>query len=192
MAAFFVALLARNRAVPRKPAWRTLARGGFYGVGATILTVAVSCFSAAVIEVIHIPPAAGEHTRQSLWLGPLLVLLATVDLGTYALASTIPWLPFAFLYGVAGGAYVLLVGRRTPPETALAEPMPPLPNPSLTFAILGALLFGIPLIGFALGLLAVAYGVRSGAWGRRAVGHVASARIGTVLGAVDVLVSLYP
>ena len=152
-------------------------RAGGFGIVATILTVAGSSVAGAAMLT--------GHLTANVLLKPWLFAFSTMSIGTYAMGAAVASAPFAFLYGAIGGVYALVLSRqlKQPVKSEGEQPLAP-GTLSLVFGILGLFFVFIPFVGLILGVLAVLYGFRSGAW-KQVIDARANpffAKTGTVIG----------
>jgi hypothetical protein len=179
-----LSLLEWARSCGRGRALRILLRGGFYGLAATILAVAAS----SILGSLFLSTRLTSHN----WLRPLMFLLAATDVSTYAMGAALASVPYAFLFGVLGGAYVLALPRREIPGL---EPAKQFRDKAKASAILGtlSLIFAlVPLLGVALGAAAIFYGIRALRESRgESSGKMVLAKAGVAAGGLCVFFGLF-
>ena len=156
---------------------RAVLRGGFFGIAATVLTFAGSSLLGAALFSVRI--------SDKQWLRPILFILGTTEIGTYAMAEAITIIPYAFLYGALGGVYVVVFSGKPSANAALMRNPLEYQKLSVTFGILGLLFVLIPFVGFILAGLAILFGIRA----RREKGITGStpttqATLGIILGSL--------
>lgn len=177
-------LLDRVRSRGKVRPLRILLRGGFYGVAATFLAVAASSILGSVFLSIRLT----SHN----WLRPLMFLLAAMDVSTYAMGAALASVPYAFLCGVLGGAYVLALPRREIPGLEPAKQFRDKAKMSATFGVLSLIFALVPFLGVALGAAAIFYGIRALRESRgETSGKIILARAGVAMGGLCVFFWLF-
>jgi hypothetical protein len=161
-----------------------LLRGGFYGVAATFLAVAAS----SILGSVSLSLRLTSHN----WLRPLMFLLAALDVSTYAMGAALASVPYAFLSGVLGGAYVLAVSRREVPRLEPANQLRDKAKMSTTFGILSLIFALVPFLGAALGAAAIFYGIKALRESRgETSGKMVLAKAGVAMGGLCVFFWLF-
>jgi hypothetical protein len=177
----FLLLLERTRSVAPLHSLRLLMLAGLFGIAGTVLTAAACTLVGALLLAIHLNSTAG----------PLLFMLSSLEIGTYALGPAIVSVPYAFTYGVIIGVYLLILRRTNPirpqPQIGLVNGA----RLSLGFGVLGLLFVFIPFVGAVLSGLALLYGIRAMRSKEATSRHLPSAKIGAALGALCIAFWLF-
>lgn len=175
-------------------AWKVLL-GGLYGIGATFLAVAGSSVAGGVLLIPRAVSQPAPPVQRALlhsWLAaPFIAFFGAMEIATYAGGPIVYGIPLEFAYGVGGALYALAVTARVRSVTERGERLWGRGTLSLVLGGLGVLFISITYVSVPLGVFAVAYGIMSGAWGRRAGRRTIPGRVGTALGVICVLWFLY-
>jgi len=102
---FMLLLLRQALRTDSNRASRIVLKGGFYGVLATILALEVFYVLCSFYIGLR---ASGEPFPVWLWAIPL----AFIGIQTYGLEPIIDSIPFAFIYGAIGAAFILKIRER--------------------------------------------------------------------------------